>query len=147
MACASASFRVEGRLVRRGTALDQDGALLAQGVTNAELVEDVGVVDRDVTDDDVGLEDQLKHVVADVARVDNLPRRSARNVVGLQSGPYQLFVDPVEVDLFPRRVLLGSKRANDKRTWHQRTPGNCRPEAADECERGPGVASCCLIDK
>jgi hypothetical protein len=37
-----------------------------------QLVEDIGVMDRDVAHDEIGLEDQAEHVLANVAGVNDL---------------------------------------------------------------------------
>ena len=56
---------------------DQDGLTGAQCVTNAELVEHVRVVHRDVGDHQVGEQQLLEHVDADISRLDELHRRVA----------------------------------------------------------------------
>ena len=63
---------IERRRVRHRRALNQDGSLLPQGVPDPELIKDVGVVDRDVAQDEIGLDDQAEHVFANVTGVYDL---------------------------------------------------------------------------
>jgi hypothetical protein len=78
-------------------------------VADAEFVEDVGVVDREVGDDEVGGEEQLEHIHADVALPENLPGRPPRDAEFLQRRADQLRLDGVEVYL-----VLHPERADDK---------------------------------
>ena len=113
---------VERDVVGGGRAADQDRALLPQRMADAELVEDVGVVDRHVADDKVRLEDQAEHVLADVARLDDLAGRAAAEACGLQRGLDEGFADLLEVDFAACPIFLFSKWANDKCSLHRILP-------------------------
>ncbi len=90
-------------------AANQKRALRPQGVADAEFVEDVGIVDGEVRDDEVGHEEFVEHVLANVAGFQDLSRRTAGNVQGLQGRLDELRFDFIEIDAF-----LGAERPNDK---------------------------------
>ena len=113
---------VERDVVGGGRAADQDRALLPQRMSDAEFVEDVGVVDRHVADDKVRFENQAEHVLADVARLDDLAGRAAAEACGLQRGLDEGLADLLEVDFAACPIFLFSKWANDKCSLHKIPP-------------------------
>src|SRR5262249_57985375 len=90
----------------------QEGGVWPQAVPDAELVEDVRIVDRDIRDHEVGGHELAKHVLADVPLLDDLLGRAALRTDGadtVESRPDQRFLDPVEV-----HALLRAERTNDE---------------------------------
>jgi len=75
-------------------------------MADADLVEHVGVVDRDVTDDDVGFEEEGEHDFTDVTGLDDLTGGAAVRIVGFQRRLDQLAIYTVEVGLSTRRIFL-----------------------------------------
>jgi hypothetical protein len=59
---------VEGRTIIRGRTFDQHRVFLPKRMAHAKFVEHVGVVHRDVADDDGSAQDELKHILMDRAR-------------------------------------------------------------------------------
>jgi hypothetical protein len=109
---------VEWRGVRHGCALDQHRMLLSKGMTDSELVEDVGVVDRDVAHDEIGLEDQAEHVLVNAAGVDDLAGGSSAEASLLDGRPDQVAMNALEVDLLAVGVLLGVEGTDDEGLLH-----------------------------
>jgi hypothetical protein len=103
--------------------------LLAQRVTYAELVENVGVVHRDVADHEVGLGDQREHVGTDIAGVDQFARRAASQAAPLERRPDQLGMDLLEVDVLARRILLRAEAADDEDARHAHLVSGRSPPA------------------
>ena len=91
-------------------------------MADAELVEHVGVVHRDVADDEVGLEDQREHVGADVAGVFHLGRGAAGQAAARQRRVDQVGVHAVEVNGSALRIGLGTEAADDEDTLHVELP-------------------------
>ena len=99
----------------RPARLDVNEAALAHGVADAQLVEDVGVVDAEVGDDQVRQQQLLEHVGQDVA-TDRLLVGPERLEAGLpESGPYELLIDTVEVYPVAIGRLLAAERHDDER--------------------------------
>ena len=111
--------QVERRRLGAWPALDQDRALAPQAVADAQLVEHVGVVQRDVADHQVGLDDQREHVLADVAGVDDLAGGAAVEAVGGQRRREQFVVDALEVDATILAVALLAERSDDECPGHR----------------------------
>jgi hypothetical protein len=115
------SGHVEGDVAPVG--VDHEHAALGDPVPDAELVEDVGVEDRDVRDDDVGRDELEEHVGADVARPGLLVAAEGLASAHAQRGRDQALIEPVEIDkprLFDRvvgRHGLDAVRHRDERAW------------------------------
>jgi hypothetical protein len=77
---------------------------------NAELVEDVRVVNRDIGDDEVSQQEQLEHVFAYVARLEYDSSGSPSNLGLVECRLNKSFLGKVEID-----STLGAKWTNDKR--------------------------------
>src|SRR5688572_19906249 len=92
---------------------------MTKSVADAELIKNVGVIDRDVGDHEVGCDEQPEHVFADVALADELARRAAvdREAVldaePLERRPDEDRLDMVEVDAF-----LGPERPDEEGAHH-----------------------------
>ena len=84
-------------------------------MTDAELVEDVGVVDRDVGNHEIGRDQQAEHVFADVAGLRDVGRGRAFQARRLQRRLDQELVNGLEID-----ALLDVEGANDERARHAR---------------------------
>lgn len=67
-------------------------------MAHTQLVKHVGVVHRDVADDDIGLQDQREHVGADVAGIHHLRRGATCEAAALQRGGDQSPLHELEVD-------------------------------------------------
>src|SRR5262249_8358987 len=109
---------VEWRGVRHRCAFDQDSTLLAEGMPDPQLVEDVGVMDRDVANDEIGLEDQAEHVLANVAGINDLAGRAAAEAGRFDGPGDQLAMNTFEVDLSAGRVLLGAEGTDNEGLLH-----------------------------
>jgi hypothetical protein len=71
--------------------------LVPECVTDPELVEDVGVVDRDVGDDEVGDEEEVEHVRPDRAGARDVSRRPAGDAEPAERRGDEIALDGVEV--------------------------------------------------
>src|SRR5262249_16268473 len=96
----------EWRRVRYRCALDQDSALLSQRMPDPELVKDIGVMDRDVAHDQIGLENQAEHVLANVAGVNDLAGSATPEASRFDRRADQLAMDALEVNVFAGSVFL-----------------------------------------
>ena len=70
---------------------EQESRVRPHAVPDAELVEHVGVVDRDVGDDEVGAHQEAEHVLADVALLHDLRRRGACDADAASSAGWMSF--------------------------------------------------------
>src|SRR5262249_47312526 len=89
-------------------------AFLAQRVPDTELVKDICVMVRDIADDQVCFDDERKHVFADIAGVDDFPRRASNEAGTLQRGSDELGMHVIEVDRASGGIFLDTERTNDK---------------------------------
>src|SRR4029453_13535546 len=121
-------LQVEGNIV--ALAAEEKRPLLPGAVADAELVVDVGVEDRDVRNHQIGREQELEHVLADVPLPDDLARGAAAEVEGAQRRTDQLSVNPLEVD-----PVLRAEGPNDKGA-HARGPRGTTPLVI---RRAPGT--------
>ncbi len=83
-------------------------------MTNAELVEDVRVVNRQIGDDEIRGQQTAKHVDANVARLDDVERLATFSANGFERRADKLARHRVEVYLVSLPVRLFPERANDK---------------------------------
>src|SRR5262245_7624092 len=81
------------------------------------------VVDRQIRDDQVGEQQFLEHVRADVAGTFFLIRTQRREIRSLEGRPYELVVDAIEVDRLPVGSRLVTERHRNK----------CMRLAASQC--------------
>ena len=103
--------QVERILVDIGT--EQERRIGPHAVPDAELVEHVCVVDRDVGDDEVGAHQKPEHVLADVPLLDDFRRGAARDADLSQRRLDQRFVDVVEI-----HSSFRAERPNDESAGH-----------------------------
>ena len=78
-------------------------------MANTELVKRVGVVNRNIGDDKVGDEQLFEHVRANIALLDKLPSRPARQTGLPHRWSDEVILNPVEID-----SILCAKRANNE---------------------------------
>ena len=79
-------------------------------MTNPKLVEGIGVVDRDVRNDQISDQQLLEHIRTVIALVDELDCCAPRKLQCLESRANQLPLDPVKID-----AIFDTKWADDKR--------------------------------
>ena len=103
--------QVEGILVDIGA--EQERRIGPHAVPDAELVEHVRVVDRDVGDDEVGAHQQPEHVLPDVSLLDDFRRGAARDADLSQRRLDERFVDVVEI-----HASFRAEGPNDESTSH-----------------------------
>jgi hypothetical protein len=89
---------------------------VAQRVANAQLVKSIGVVDRDVGDHQVGDQQLLEHVGADITLLNELAGGAAGQSRLLHRWANQLLLDAVEVN-----AAFGTKRTDDEYVHHSTT--------------------------
>src|ERR1044071_5173691 len=78
-------------------------------MTHTEFVVNVGVLDRDISDDDVSGQEPLKHVETNVSLPANLHRRTSSDIQSVEGGIDQVFFNLVEIDF-----VLCAKGPNDE---------------------------------
>ena len=89
---------------------------MAKPVADAELVEGVGVVDRDVGQHEVGGDEQPEHVLANVALADELAGRAAIDGQAVLSAqPLERRPDEHPLDLVEVDALLDAERPYEER--------------------------------
>src|SRR5262249_20447108 len=104
-------LQIEGNVERlRALTADQKRPLVAQRVSDAELVEDVGVVNRDVRDQEISREESLKQVYADVSLPQHVHRGAPGDAQAVEGRIDQQPFDLVEVD-----SALHAGRSDDER--------------------------------
>src|SRR5262245_15107811 len=82
-------------------------------MADAEFVKRVGVVNRDVRNHQIGNQQFLKHVGANVALLDDFAGGAAEPTDRFDRRLNQLSLDAVEID-----AILGSKRPDDEDLIH-----------------------------
>ena len=102
---------------------DHEGAARAQRVAHAQLVEHVGVVQRNVGDHDVGMRQQLEHVLADVAGLDDDLGGGAIDSGRAHRGVDQLTLHTLVVHLI-RFCGSGHDLAHAERPHHESAPSH-----------------------
>ena len=70
---------MNGGLSALGPPLINTECFFTEGMPDAKLVKDIGIVHGNVADDEIGLEDECKHILADVAGLDDLARGRQRS--------------------------------------------------------------------
>ncbi|MBM3524698.1 MAG: hypothetical protein FJX57_17265 [Alphaproteobacteria bacterium] len=79
-------------------------------------------MDRDVADDDVGLEDQREHVIVNAAGLVDLRRGAALEIAASKRRLDQLTVDRLEIELDLVRIFLLSEAPDDEVAHVSLTP-------------------------
>src|SRR5580693_4989211 len=92
-------------------------------MTNPQFVEHIGVVDRDVGDDNIRHQELLKHVGPDVPSLEEWHGRAALNVARRKGWHDQVLLYILEVDAFFR-----AKGANDESPGHRLASSSYRKE-------------------
>ena len=93
---------------------DQHHAAAAQSMPHPELVPDVGVVNRQVSQHQIGEQQLLKHVGADISSAHLLIGTEGIQAGLFERGLNQLRVDAVEVDAAAISRRLGAERHHHK---------------------------------
>src|SRR6187455_1085599 len=91
-------------------------------VPDAKLIENVGVVYGDIADHQIGLDNEGEHVLADIARVDDLAGCSSAEPGVLERGSNQALVDLLEVNRSAGSVCLLAEGTDNKSPLHLCSP-------------------------
>ncbi len=89
---------------------------------DAELIENISVVDGNVADHQIGLDNEREHVFADIAGVDDLTSCSPAEPGVLERRGDQLRVDLLEVNRSTGGIRLLTEGTDNKSPLHLRSP-------------------------
>src|SRR5690348_9030611 len=78
-------------------------------MTHTQFVVNIGVLNRDISDDDVGSQKPLKHVETNVSLPANFHCRTASDIQSIEGRIDKFFFDVVEID-----VVLRAEGPNDE---------------------------------
>src|SRR5262249_54147844 len=114
----SVGLQIERIFVPRALCTNEQSMSFLQAMPDAQLVKDVGIVDRDVGDHDIGEDEQPEHVLPNVPLSRDFARCAPLDPTCVERRRDQLFLDLVEID-----TVFDSEGPNDEcaRYFHLRT--------------------------